>query len=312
MIVVSNIHPKYNHNTMSRQGSPTGLDAAPAVSFDDFVADSSSSSSTSSPSSSVNDDAPSSSWIHSLCHAIQMDANQTALDIVAHALLPQQPNHHLHSSSSSSSLISQQAMRLGLQILAQRILMETNHHPTNDETNTTTMLEDGITNSNSHNIDASSPTMTNTGVSSMMDETKNHPTLDIADWNLPSPPPLPPPPLETMYPAESTTTMTMTPATTDDYSHLSVQEGLNLPVEQVCPKTSVVLRRFATGFEAQQFISNSTQVHFFWYAVQGINKVRRGEARRVARNLLPWLIFSSHTVVSMFIVVTLGNGTPYL
>ena len=56
---------------------------------------------------------------------------------------------------------------------------------------------------------------------------------------------------------------------------MTVAEGMqHLPVEQLCPTTGTVLRTFSNGRQAQHFISTSAQPHFFWYAVQGTNKVQ--------------------------------------
>jgi hypothetical protein len=213
-------------------------------------------------------------WNESLWKSIQGDANQSAIHLVSYALRDTD-NHRYPSSSLAQQQHDDEAIRktiLWLQIFAQRILVDVQqqqqypyHQPSScpsPQQQPFPLTESRWPGDENRTIPAITTTAKGPapGPSSLSfsfpcsgtaitTPVETATTIPMATTPTPGPPPI------------------LLSATT-------VAEGMQrFPVEQLCPNTGTVLRTFTNGRQAQQFISKSAQPHFFWYAVQGINKV---------------------------------------
>lgn len=202
-------------------------------------------------------------WLNELFHRCQLDPNQTAVDFVEHA-------YHY-------SFESPEAVTLGLQIFAQRILLEVDHHrpvSTFPPTEPTTPITTGTATTPNEEEDFTRPTAPPPPIPS----TQTVPEAFVATVVVP--PNLPVSTSEKIpkHRNESTTVRSaITYGIVDEAtrpSTLGTAEGLQLPVEKLCMETGQVLQRFKTGLDAQKAVSTCSQAHFFYYAVVGKNKVR--------------------------------------
>lgn len=219
------------------------------------------------------------SWKGDLWKNIQRDPNQTAVDLVQHAF---------------SDSLNNEATALFLRIVAQRILVEVQQQVTSSSCSTESMStatttaadnDDPVDNKN-NNISSLDPSTASSSKNYQQQDSStsclglNTDTFvhspssssSSSDWMtrpfssvLSS--------CETKNEIAATYNNNNNQRNDTSYQPMTVAEGLALPVEQLCPNTGTVLQKFASGWQAQHHISKSTQAHFFWYAVQGRNKV---------------------------------------
>jgi hypothetical protein len=210
-------------------------------------------------------------WNEALWQSIQGDANQSAIHLVSYALRDTDNHRYPSSFSLAQQQHDDEATRktiLWLQIFAQRILVDVQQQQQQYPSSS-----------------PSSPQQPFPLTESRWpgDENRTIPVITTTTKG-----PAPGPSSLSSFPCSGTaittpveTNTTMPMATTPSpgpppilLSTTTVAEGMqHFPVEQLCPNTGTVLRTFTNGRQAQQFISKSAQPHFFWYAVQGINKV---------------------------------------